>query len=140
MNGGKFDGGQLSASEKYLRDFYKRLFNFTVSSPALMGNFADLHTINRKETAGYNDKLYSFVRWSNDQKLIVISNFSDNASFSGSLKVPAHIIKNWTMKDRAFPLKEELYGRTNFSMQVINGTGNINVTLQPLESLVLSLP
>ena len=29
MNGGKFDGGQLSNEEKDLRDFYKRLLNFS---------------------------------------------------------------------------------------------------------------
>ena len=30
MNNGKFDGGQLTDSEKSLRDFYKRLLNFSV--------------------------------------------------------------------------------------------------------------
>ena len=50
MNGGKFDGGQLSESEKSLRDFYSRLLNFTKTSSALAGEFADIHTYNRQNT------------------------------------------------------------------------------------------
>jgi hypothetical protein len=42
MNNGKFDGGQLTNSEKALRDFYKRLLNFSVSSSALMGDFQEI--------------------------------------------------------------------------------------------------
>jgi len=138
MNGGQFDGGQLSGSEKSLRDFYKRLFNFTISSPALMGNYADLHTVNRKETAGYSDRLYSFVRYNNSQRVIVISNFSDKAGFSGNLKVPAEVIKNLAIKDGAIPLKDELYGNARVMLQVNKGVGEVTLTLQPLESLVLS--
>lgn len=138
MNGGRFDGGQLSSYETSLRDFYKRLLNFTINSSALMGNHADLHTVNRKETEGYNDKLYSFVRWSNTRKLIVVANFSDNASFTGSLKVPAEVIKNLTIKDGVFNLKDELYGNVNVKLQVTKGVGKVNVNLKPLEALVLS--
>jgi hypothetical protein len=43
MNNGKFDGGQLTDSEKSLRDFYKR-FNFSSSSSALMGDFQEIQT------------------------------------------------------------------------------------------------
>jgi len=46
MNNGKFDGGQLSDSEKALRDFYKRLLTFSAKSSAVMGNYMDLHAPN----------------------------------------------------------------------------------------------
>lgn len=52
MNGGKFDGGQLSKSEKELRDFYKRLLNFTLKSSALMGKYQEIQGINRYATEG----------------------------------------------------------------------------------------
>jgi hypothetical protein len=139
MNGGKFDGGQLTASERALRDFYKRLLNFTRSSPALMGAYADMHTWNRHHTPGYNEKLFSFVRWSKDQKLIVFSNFSDHAGFSGNLQVPGHIIKDWGLNDGTYRLKDELYGEAVATMQVTGGEGRIQLTLQPLESLILLL-
>lgn len=140
MNGGKFDGGQLSSSERSLRDFYKRLLNFTISSSALMGEYADLHAWNRKLTAGYNDKLFSFVRWSDKQKLVVVSNFSNDTGFTGELQLPAEIIKAWTLKDGSYVMHDELYGKANFKIQVSNGMGTVNLILLPLESLVLSLP
>jgi glycosidase len=139
MNGGKFDGGQLSAAELELRDFYKRLLNFTRSSSALMGKYADLHHWNRLRSEGYNDKLFSFARWSTDQKLIVFSNFSDQAGFTGSLHVTAPIIKDWGLKDGSYRLKDELYGKSIVTIQVTNGEGRIDLSVQPLESLVLSL-
>src|SRR5690606_5990734 len=41
MNGGKFDGGQLSANEKALRNYYSEVLNFTLTSPALMGEYME---------------------------------------------------------------------------------------------------
>ncbi len=139
MNGGKFDGGQLTESERALRDFYKRLLNFTRNSSALTGNYADLHLWNRHHTPGYNDKLFSFARWSKEQKLIVFSNFSDHAGFTGTLHVMEPVIKQWGLRDGNYQLRDELYGKEMVTMQVVNGEGRIGVSLQPLESLVLSL-
>ncbi len=76
VNDKKFDGGQSTDEEKELRDFYKRLLNFTINSSALTGNYQDIHHFNRQNTEWYNDKVLSFVRWSDDEKLIVISNFN----------------------------------------------------------------
>lgn len=138
MNNGRFDGGQLTVSEKSLRDFYKRLFNLTISSPALLDNYAELHTANRTKTAGYNDKMYSFVRWSEAQKLLIISNFSDRNGFDGSLQLPAEIIQKLALKDGRYGLKDALYGTVTATLQVTNGVGNVAITLQPLESLILA--
>ena len=54
MNGGKFDGGQLKPEEKELRDFYKRLLNFTIKSDALMGEFLSLQEENLGANLGYD--------------------------------------------------------------------------------------
>lgn len=140
MNGGKFDGGQLSVSERSLRDFYKRLLNFTIRSSALTGEFADLHAWNRKHADGYDDKLYSYVRWSNEQKVVVLCNFSSEAGFNGTLQLPPAIIKSWALKDGSYALKDELYRKATLKLVVSNGIGTVNVALQPLGSLVLSLP
>merc|ERR1712000_648419 len=74
VNNKQFDGGQSTEDEKSLRDFYKRLLNFTISSDALMGDYQDLQHYNQQHTEWYNDKVLSFARWSDDEKLIIISN------------------------------------------------------------------
>ena len=43
VNNKQFDGGQSTEDEKSLRDFYKRLLNFTINSNALAGNYQDVH-------------------------------------------------------------------------------------------------
>ena len=71
MNNKKFDGGQLSEEERNLRDFYQRLLNFTIESDALMGNYQEIHYYNKDHTQGYDHRVFSFVRWSSDEKLII---------------------------------------------------------------------
>jgi hypothetical protein len=65
MNNGKFDGGQLTSSEKALEIFYKGCLS--VSSSALMGDFQEIQTINRQSTVGFDAGIYAFTRWSDTQ-------------------------------------------------------------------------
>lgn len=53
MNNGKFDSWQLSQSEQNLCDFYKRLLNFSIKSPVLMGKFKEIQTSNKDKSQGY---------------------------------------------------------------------------------------
>jgi glycosidase len=139
MNGGKFDGGQLSQSEKDLRDFYKRLLNFTINSTALMGKYQEIQTPNRQSTAGYDPGIYSFVRWSDSQKLIVVTNFSWLTTSNFELKVPADVIKTWKLNDGTYPIKDQLYNKNAAQLQVVNGEGKVRITVAPSESFIYSL-
>lgn len=138
MNGGKFDGGQLSQSEKDLRDFYKRLLNFTIKSDALMGNFQEIQSSNRDKTQGYDTGIYSYVRWSTSEKLIVIANFSWQVTSNFDLKIPADVITTWKLKDGSYPLKDQLYGNTA-TLKVENGVGVVKVSVKPSESFVFKM-
>lgn len=139
MNGGKFDGGKLSDSEKALRDFYKRLLNFTLNSPALAGKYQDIQKINRESTAGYSEGIYSFVRWSDAQKLIVINNFSWVTTSSFALKIPADVIAKWNLKDGIYDLKDQLYGKSKTKLEVKNGVGTVKVVMAPSESFIFAV-
>lgn len=137
MNYKQFDGGQLTNDEKKLRDFYKRLLNFTIESPALMGSYQDIHLYNRTYTKNYSDKILSFVRWNNDNKLIIIANFDAANSYEFDLKIPENIIKVWRLKDGRYRMKDELYHQFSSELIVEEGLGTIQITLKPLESLIL---
>lgn len=138
MNRKQFDGGQLSQKEKELRDFYQRLLNFTINSDALMGQFQEIQTVNRNETNGYGENVYSFVRWSENEKLIIIANMSSNSESAFRLKVPADVISKWKLKDGDYPLVEQLYGSQS-NLHVENGEGSIKLNIGISESLVLKL-
>ena len=136
MNYGKFDGGQLSESEKNLRNFYKQLLNFTINSPALMGKYAEIQSANRDITADYDPGLYSYVRWSATEKLIIIANFSWLTTSTFELKVPATIIKSWKLKDGNYSVLDQLYKKNSSVLVVKNGIGIMKMTILPSESFI----
>ena len=137
MNNGKFDGGQLTESESELRDFYKRLLNFTINSTALMGDYKEIHSYNRAHSENYNDLVFSFVRWSAEEKLIVIANFDAEESYELELKLPKEIIKTWNLNDGNYKVTEQLYGEIVSELLIKNGEGFLKLKLNPLASLIL---
>ena len=104
-----------------------------------MGDFQEIQTINRTETSGYDPGIYSFVRWSNEQKLIVVANFSWLTTSNFELKIPEDVIQKWNLKDGTYSLKEQLYGKHNAKLEVINGKGHVNLSIAPSESFVLEV-
>jgi glycosidase len=139
LNNKKFDGRQLSESEKKLREFYKRLLNFTIRSSALMGSYQEIHYFNREQTENYDQRVFSFVRWSAEEKLIVVSNFDTDESHDFELKVPETIISEWGLKDGSYLLSDQLYDQMTTTLKVESGMGKIYLKLQPLDSLILAL-
>ncbi|MBA4277159.1 alpha-amylase family glycosyl hydrolase [Flavobacterium sp.] len=139
MNGGKFDGGQLSQDEKDLRDFYKRLLNFSINSSALMGNFQEIQTANRNITPGYDIAIYAYTRWSDTQKLIVVTNFYDLASSNFELRIPADIIQKWNLKDGNYTITDQLYHKKTTQLRIENGEGKAQISIGPSESFIFQL-
>lgn len=139
MNDKQFDGGQLTDEEKDLRDFYKRLLNFTINSDALVGDYADIHLYNREHVKNYTDKVLSFVRWSDSEKLIVISNFDSENGFEFDLKIPNNLISSLGLEEGDYMVKDQLYMQFKSELVVSKGQGEIRIKLAPLESLILKV-
>ena len=138
MNNKQFDGGQLINKEKELRDFYKRLLNFAINSEALVSNYQDIHIYNKK-TEGYNDKVLSFARWSENEKLIIISNFDDTNTFAFNLKLPEDTIQEWKLANGEYQTEDQIYKEFKSILKIQNGLGTIKIQLKPLESFILKL-
>ena len=139
VNNKQFDGGQLTNEEKDLRDFYKRLLNFTISSSALVGDYQDIHLYNREHTEGYRAKVLSFVRWSDDEKLIIVSNFDNKKSYGFELKIPKHVIEPWKLAEKTYDVEDQLYNQFNTTLKVENGIGTIKIKLDALQSFILKI-
>lgn len=138
MNDGKFDGGKLSESERLLRAFYARLLNFTINSSALTGKYADIHSANRSNP-DYGKSVFSFVRWSDSEKLIVVSNFNKINQSSFKLIVPANIIKEFSLADGQYKLIDQLNDGNETVLFVENGIGNATTSIMPLQSFIFKV-
>ena len=139
MNGGKFDGGQLTDIEKDLRNFYKKLLNFSINSSALMGKYQEIQTVNHQTTKDYDAGIYAFTRWSNNQKLIVITNFSWLTSSNFELKIPSDIITKWNLKDGTYTLTDQIYKNNSVKLEVLNGEGKAKIKIKPSESFIFQV-
>ncbi len=138
MNGGKFDGGQLTDQERNLREFYVKLLSFSASNSAFNGEFANLHYHNIKQTKNYNESLFSFARWNGNQKVIVVSNFSERESFEFNLNIPNDLIGKWRLNEGHYPLVNVISAdQKEPSVLIINKqNASIKTILKPLESKV----
>ena len=136
MNGGAFDGGRLSAEERNLRDFYSRLLRLSAANPALNGDYAEIHSSNREQDNDYDGRLFSFVRWRGDEKLIVVSNFDATKSYELLMTLPDQIVSEWQLENGRYNLDEQLYGSAVSELVINAGIGAFNVSLGPLKSAV----
>ena len=139
VNEGKFDGGQNAEEELQLRDFYKKLLHFSVKSPALMGKYADLQAYNQAHTEWYNDKVYSFVRWSEDEKLIIVANFDAKDTFGFELQIPQQIIEQWQLQNGNYHLQDQLDNNKTGNLEISDGKGTFRVDINPLQSFIFKV-
>lgn len=139
MNNRKFDGGQLSEKEKGLRDFYQRLLNFTIQSDALMGEYQEIHFFNKDNTENYDHRVLSYVRWSDREQLIVVTNFDAHKSYAFELKLPQDLIAKWELEEGQYPLQEMLYGKVEKELFVKDGQGKVHLELEPLQSYIFKV-
>ena len=96
MNDGKFDGARLSESSKRVRDFYKDLLNVINQSKAIaLGKFYDLQYINGYHLSeGFDERfIYAYLRYTADERVLVISNFNCEEQYQVYLKIPTDALQ-----------------------------------------------
>ena len=140
MNGGKFDGGQSSAGEKALRDFYRALLNLSREPAASRGAYSELHSYNVGRRDGYTDAVFAFTRSADTQKWIVVSNFSGAQSGPITLSLPANYLQDWKLTKSNYKLVKKFGEHSNFSVLTVNDDGaSLIVNLAAYDSLVLQV-
>jgi glycosidase len=76
MNNGKFDGISLTMEQKQLRMFYKDILTLASKSKAIAnGNYIDLTAYNIDKD-NFSNQIHVFVRYTEDEKLLVVSGFN----------------------------------------------------------------
>lgn len=137
MNGGKFDGGALSAEQAALRAYYQKVLNFAIEHPAIGGNYADLHQFNRDNNGQYRGDQMAFVRWFGDKRVLVVSNFSDSDAVTYNLMVPKSITNELALPTGSLELNDVLTG-TRYSVSSEPQGLQIPLELAPLQSVILT--
>ena len=92
-NGGSYDGQGLDMWRQELQKYYQKLLNISANERALAGNYEEIHTINLKLSKDYDDRLFSFVRWQDDELIVVIVNFSEEERVT-NINLPRKLIES----------------------------------------------
>jgi glycosidase len=142
VNGGKFDGGELSEGQKEIRGFYKKLLRLSIESEAVSsGKFYDLMYANPYSILPNRDKIYSWLRHTGKQKLLFVAHFDGEQKSRVKIRIPEHAFgeMGWSNTNQ-FSLKGRLHDDRNIEItkhKAINE--GIEVFLNPYDAVILEL-
>lgn len=89
-NGGSYDGGQLTAEEKSLQQFYANVLHIATEEPAVaQGLFFDLMYANTDNPMMNPHRQYAFLRKHESDLLLIVANF-DASPTQSQIRIPAH--------------------------------------------------
>jgi len=132
MNGGLFDGGQLSGEQKALRNFYSILLNAVHNNVALReGKFWELMLANEYQD-GFDQHLYIFLRYTDKQRILVIANFN-RSERSLQVKLPDDLLKQLNLSGKK-EFVDLLSGNKYSANDIVKG---IQITLSASSGLLL---
>jgi len=133
MNGGKFDGGKLSAEQKQLRDFYCRLLQLTASSEAIRrGRFYELQDANNLGKEYDGRAVYSYLRYTDKQKLLIVVNFSRDKTLKPTIRISNEAKQATGLDPNRFHIYTDLLNNAP-------ATESLTLTLAPLSAYVFEI-
>ena len=145
MNNHQYDGGQLSEEQRHLRRFYQQLLQLAQEEAIAQGYFYDLHPHNYAYTQGYTDQVYAFLRFTDQQRLLIVTNLDARHKQSFSLKIPRTALEAMDLSEETtYKLQDIFLSDTTLTFRaeeiiISEGTGGIPLTLDPLQSFVFTI-
>ncbi|MBR09658.1 MAG: alpha-amylase [Rickettsiales bacterium] len=138
INEGQFDGGGLSNDQKELREAYADILNLCNSSSAIReGGFYDLHYYNRNEEyTGYSDKIYAFVRHSEDEVLLIVTNFASEKQ-SAKIKIPEPAWETFGLTSEDLKANNNSFNKS--STTTYANESELVVDLDPMSYAIITL-
>ena len=105
-----------------------------------MGEYQEIHYFNKEHTAGYDHRVFTFCRWSENEKLIVLSNFDSEKEYQFSIKVPQEMIQKWSLNTGEYQLEDQLYSNEKPKLVIgQDGVGVFSIHVKPLESFIFKI-
>ncbi len=131
LNGGKFDGGQLSPDQQKLRSFYQQLINLTTNNRAIRsGKLIEINA-----PGSLTSKQYAYIRYQGQQRVLVVANFDRKQTIDTRITLPKSVLKELNSTKKSALLNDLMTGKSYGSVDLTKG---IPVKVLPAEALILS--
>ena len=144
MADGRFDGSDFTDEQKRLFNFYSKLLNFRLNSSAInKGAFYDLMWVNPWYSNFDPQYVYAFLRYHDEDRLLVVVNFNQNESRYCEVKISEDAVEY--MRLRTTDNGKQSTATDVFTGEKIEyeietlGTRGIAMTLEPCGIKILKL-
>ena len=144
MADGRFDGSDFTDEQKRLFDFYSKLLNFRLNSSAInKGAFYDLMWANPWYSNFDPQYVYAFLRYHDEDRLLVVVNFNQNESRYCEVKISEDAVEYMGL--RPIANGQQLTATDVFTGEKIEynfdevSTRGIAMTLEPCGIKILKL-
>ena len=137
---GQYNGADLTDEQRRLRAFYQQLNYLVSGSDAIQnGYFYDLQYVNDNgQSAGYDaHQLYSYLRYTDRQKLLIVCNFSQYTTYDTTVSIPAAAFDQMEIDANKLLQLTDIF-LTNETQEVIGRMG-IPLVLPPWSVRVLEI-
>ena len=144
MSDGNFDGSQFTDEQKRLFDFYSKLLNFRLNSSAInKGAFYDLMWVNPWYSNFDPQYVYAFLRYHDEDRLLVVINFNLNESRCCQVKISDDALEYMRMKaaddDESKTAVDVMTGEEiQYNINDVGSKG-IEMNLKPADVKILKL-
>ncbi len=134
----RYDGGGLTPEQRQLRGFYQQLNHLVNGSDAIQsGKFYDLQWANEHNWGYNNQRLYSYLRYTDRQKLLIICSFDKEVTYETVVKVPDHAWQAMGLDpNHTFRFSDVFLSQRTFEAQ---GSSGVHLTIAPQGVLVLEI-
>ena len=140
LNGGRYDGQGLTDDQSRLKSFYQRLNYLVNGSDAIQsGFFYDLQYSNDNgQSAGYDaHQIFSYLRFSNRQKLLIVCNFSRYNTYETTVQIPRHAFGMMDLDPTRTYRFTDIF-LTDTQIETV-GLAGVSMVLPPWSAFVLEL-
>lgn len=144
MADGRFDGSDFTDEQKRLFNFYSKLLNFRLNSSAInKGAFYDLMWVNPWYSNFDPQYVYAFLRYHDEDRLLVVVNFNQNESRYCEVKISEDAVEYMRLRTadngKQSTATDVFTGeKIEYELETL-GTLGIAMTLEPCGIKILKL-
>ena len=140
LSKGQFDGAGLNDERRRLRAFYQQLNYLVSNSDAIQnGYFYDLQYANdRGQSIDYDaDRLYSYLRYTERQRLLIVCNFSSQTTYDTAIAIPKEALETMQLNPTGTYQFTDIF-LTNTCLEAV-GLAGVPLQLPPWSVRVLEI-